>query len=153
MKKHGNLFYTLIGIGLLVFLTAGACSKKETGAPQAPSDPMANKGIGPVKSVTLGPIDPQKAAKGEEIFKSKCSACHKLDERYVGPAIKGVTQRRSPEWILNQILNPAEMAQKDPIAKELLGTYMTQMTPQNLTEDEAKEVLEYFRQVDSGSKP
>jgi len=143
MKRKYAWVSLLFLFGIVFLITSGACSKKEEG-------PLADKGIGPVKSITLATIDPQKAALGQQIFQSKCSACHKLDEKYVGPALKGVTQRRAPEWILNQILNPTEMTQKDPIAKELLATYLTQMTPQNLTEDEAKNVLEYFRQVDSG---
>jgi mono/diheme cytochrome c family protein len=142
MKEKTSVRWMVITFCLAFVFSLEACGKKEEG-------PMADKGIGPVKSIVLAPIDPQKAARGEEIFKSKCSACHKLDEKYVGPALKGVTQRRSPEWILNQILNPTEMTQKDPIAKELLATHLTQMTPQNLTEDEAKSVLDYFRQVDS----
>ena len=27
---------------------------------------------------------------------------------------------RTPEWIMNMILNPTEMVEKDPLAKELL---------------------------------
>lgn len=138
----------IIWVAFLMFVFFGfnACSKKEEAgsAGGAPS----NKGIGPVSSVTLGALDGAKATQGEGIFKTKCSACHKMDERYVGPALKGVTQRRSPEWIMNMILNPAEMLQKDPTAKELLATYMTQMTFQNVTEEEARAILEYFRKND-----
>lgn len=113
-------------------------------------EPMKNKGIGPIKEVKLTPqIDKELAKKGEEIFKTKCSACHKLDERYVGPALRGVTKRRTPEWIMNMILNPQEMTQKDPIAKKLLEKYLTQMAVQNVSEDEARAILEYFRLMDS----
>lgn len=109
-------------------------------------DPMQNKGIGPITSVQLGAIDNAMADKGQELFKKKCSACHKLEAKYVGPALKGVTKRRTPEWIMNQILNPKEMTEKDPIAKELLATFMTQMTFQDVTQDDARAMLEYFRQ-------
>ena len=37
-------------------------------------DPMQDKGIGPVKSITLGEIDQTMADAGKEIFKAKCSA-------------------------------------------------------------------------------
>ncbi|GAB4447524.1 MAG: hypothetical protein OHK0036_01870 [Bacteroidia bacterium] len=105
-------------------------------------------GVGPVKSVSLGDIDINLVNKGKEIFEAKCTACHEIDKKKVGPAIKGVTQRRKPEWIMNMILNPTEMTQKDPVAKELLGTYAAPMANQNLTEDEARAVLEYFRNID-----
>ncbi len=145
-------FQCVMGLGAIFFLVlpATGCGKNESPSPDSVSSGM---GIGPIKQkITLGALDPVQVAKGQAIFQSKCSACHKFDEKYVGPPLKGVTQRRSPEWILNQILNPTEMTQKDPVAKELLATYMTQMTPQNLTENDAKAVLEYFRQVDSETK-
>lgn len=109
-------------------------------------DPMSNKGIGPISSVDLGEIDPDLAIKGETEFKAKCTACHKISKRHIGPALKGVTQRRSPEWIMNMILNPEDMVQNDPIAKTLLIEYNgAPMANQNLTEEEARSILEYFR--------
>ena len=111
-----------------------------------PSDPMANKGIGPISSVTLGEIDQSLVSEGETVFKAKCTACHKISKKFVGPALKGVTQRRSPEWIMNMTLNPEEMIQKDPIAKQLLADANgAPMANQNLTEEEARALLEYFR--------
>jgi hypothetical protein len=46
---------------------------------------------------------------------------------------------------MNMVLNPQEMLQKDATAQELLAQFMTQMPNQNLTEEEARAVLEYFR--------
>lgn len=46
---------------------------------------------------------------------------------------------------MNMIINPVEMTQKDPTAKELLGEYMAQMTNQNVGEKEARALLEYLR--------
>jgi mono/diheme cytochrome c family protein len=111
---------------------------------------MKNKGIGPINEVKLSPqIDMNLVKKGEDLFKIKCSACHKIEERYVGPALKGVTQRRTPEWIMNMILNPEEMTKKDPIAKELLAEYLTPMVAQVKDTSEARAILEYLRFVDS----
>ena len=106
-------------------------------------------GVGPIKKVELQPIDSALAAKGQALFQTKCSACHKLDERYVGPPLAGVTKRRTPEWVMNMIMNPQEMTQKDPAAQELLGEYLTQMASLNLTEPEARSLLEFLRQNDS----
>ena len=72
-----------------------------------------------------------------------------IKEESVGPAIKGILESRSPEWIMNMILNPTEMLQKDPIAKKLLAEYNNEyMYNQNLIEDEAREIIEYFRTLD-----
>ncbi len=109
------------------------------------TDPMKNKGIGPVTSITLGEIDQKMADEGKAIFNLKCTACHKISKRLIGPSLVGVTTRRSPEWIMNMILNPEVMVAKDPIAKKLLAEYIAPMANQNLTETEARQVLEYFR--------
>ncbi|WP_457617131.1 c-type cytochrome [Lutibacter sp.] len=118
--------------------------KKEVKAEET-ADPMKNKGIGPITNVELAEIDEAMAAEGKTVFKAKCSACHKISKRVVGPALAGVTERRSPEWIMNMILNPEEMVAKDPIAKKLLGEYLAPMANQSLTEKEARLILEYFR--------
>lgn len=108
---------------------------------------MENKGIGPVTDLTLPEtIDQQMADRGQEIFKNMCTACHKTDKKFIGPKLAGVTERRTPEWIMNMILNPEVMIQKDPLAKQLLMEHNgSPMANQNLTEEEARAVLEYFR--------
>lgn len=121
---------------------ATAPAETNTGA----ATPAADKGIGPVTTVELSAtVDTALATRGKTVFESKCTACHKFGERYVGPDLAGVTERRKPEWIMNMILNPQEMVQKDPAAQELLAQFMTQMPNQNLTQEEARAVLEYFR--------
>ncbi|MEG9326798.1 cytochrome c [Salinimicrobium catena] len=116
----------------------------------AEADAMDNKGIGPVKSVELGDIDAAMATKGADLFKNMCSACHKMDKKFIGPALADVTERRSPEWIMNMILNPEQMIKEDPIAKKLLvESNMAVMANQGLSEEEARAILEYFRQYDT----
>ena len=108
-------------------------------------DPMKDKGVGPIKSITLGEIDNALAEKGKGIFKTKCTACHKINKRFVGPALKGVTKKQTPEWIMNMILNPEVMVVENAKARELLMEFSAPMANQNLTEEEARAVLEYFR--------
>ncbi|MEJ5351917.1 MAG: cytochrome c [Melioribacteraceae bacterium] len=104
-------------------------------------------GIGPIKEKMNIPttIDKIMAESGKKIFEEKCTQCHKLDERYTGPALRDVTKRRTPEYIMNMILNPQEMTQKHPEAKKLLGEFATQMTFQNVTQEDARKILEYLR--------
>ena len=108
---------------------------------------LTNKGIGPIKSVELEEnIDQTMAAHGAEVYKKMCMACHRPEKKFIGPAPKGIMERRTPEWIMNMILNPEEMVQKDPLAKDLLIEFNgSPMANQNLTEEEARAVLEYFR--------
>ncbi|MBX7183219.1 MAG: c-type cytochrome [Bacteroidia bacterium] len=117
---------------------------QETAAPEP--DPLSDKGIGPVTSIELGEVNQAMADKGKATFESKCVACHKIDAKLLGPALAGVTKRRSPEWIMNMILNPEEMTKNNEIAKKLLANHgNVQMTNQQLTQEQAREVLEYFR--------
>lgn len=108
---------------------------------------LENKGIGSISSVSLSEvIDDAMVAKGKDIFTAKCTACHKPEEKFIGPAPKNILERRSPEWVMNMILNPSVMIQEDPLAKDLLAEFNgAPMANQNLTEDEARAVLEYFR--------
>ena len=108
---------------------------------------MSTKGVGPVKSVTLAPeIDQAIAANGKEIYDQMCLACHRIGKKFIGPAPNGVLERRTPEWIMNMILNPQEMVQQDPLAKELLQEFNgSPMSNQGLTEEQARAILEYFR--------
>lgn len=108
---------------------------------------LDNKGVGPIKDLEFPEeINDEMAARGKAKFDAICVACHMIDQRMIGPALKGVYDRRSPEWVMNMILNPDGMLKEDPIAKALLKEYNNAiMLNQNLTEDEARDVAEYLR--------
>lgn len=109
-----------------------------------------NKGVGPISEIALTePLNQDWVNEGQSIFSTKCIACHKMDQRFIGPKLSGVTKRRAPEWIMNMILNPEVMIAQDPIAQKLLVEYNNaQMLNLGLTEAEARSVLEYFRSSD-----
>jgi len=108
---------------------------------------LDNKGVGPITDLDFPEeINEEMAARGKAKFDAICVACHMIDQRMIGPALKGVYDRRSPEWVMNMILNPDGMLKEDPIAKALLKEYNNAiMLNQNLTEDEARGVAEYLR--------
>jgi len=123
---------------IMIFIFTAGCKKTEYG-------------IGPVKDeMKLAGIDDNLVAKGKSTFELKCVSCHKFESRLVGPPLRDVTKRRRPEWIMNQMLNPLEMTQQDPVSKELFAQYLVQMTFQDVNMDDARSVLEYFRAVDAG---
>lgn len=135
------LFVSACGSG-----ESGTTEGKESGGGIIKTVPAKDFGIGPISSVELGEtIDETMAASGKEVFDQKCTSCHKVDKRFVGPAIAGITERREPEWIMNMILNPEQMVAENEAAKQLLMEYTAPMANQNLTEEEARSVLEYFR--------
>lgn len=149
-----KLKVVVLAICVVLFSSCGD-SKKETKpsaaekAPVVELDPMKDKGVGPIKNLTLAEIDESLATEGKAIFKTKCSACHKMSKRFVGPGLAGVTERRTPEWIMNMILDPELMVAENTAAKKLLEEYLSPMANQSLTEDEARAILEYFRTVPS----
>ncbi len=115
--------------------------------PDAKSD---SKGVGKFTNVAIdATIDNAMAAKGQAIFEGKCTACHKTtDEKVVGPGLKNITNLRTPEWIMNMIANPEEMTKKDPVAKALFEKHLVQMTFQNVSDDETRQIYEFLRQND-----
>ena len=105
--------------------------------------------IKPGEVVLTTPLNQQWVIAGKGFYDLKCQACHKLtDERLVGPGWKGVTQRREPHWILNMITNVEMMLEKDPEAQKLLEQCLVRMPNQNITKDDARQVLEFMRSND-----
>ena len=130
---------------LIIFFLSISCQNNSKGIVA-----LENKGVGPIINVILeDKVNISMANSGEKLFNQLCTSCHIINEDYIGPAMSGILDRRSPEWIMNMILNPIQMLEEDPIAIELLEKYNFEyMYDQNLLEDEAREILEYFRLLD-----
>jgi len=161
-------FLTIIAVSALLTLSScGGEKKKDSPAEKAPAKQevkkeevktptstkidltaptLDNQGIGKYKDVKVSDkIDEALAVKGKAIYKSNCTACHKIKKRYIGPALKGVTKRRSAAWIMNMVTNAKEMLEKDPVAKALITEYHAPMAQQNLTDEQVKSLYEYLR--------
>lgn len=108
---------------------------------------LSSKGVGPVTVVILDTeIDVALAKKGEEVYNQMCLACHRVGKKFIGPAPNNILERRSPEWVMNMILNPEGMVKEDALAKDLLMEFNgAPMANQGLTEEQARSVLEFFR--------
>lgn len=100
--------------------------------------------------VTLSnPLDGQMVTAGKGTYELKCQSCHRLtDERLVGPGWKDVTKKRKPVWIMNMITNVDMMLETDAEAQKLLEQCMVRMPNQNISKDEARQVLEFMRSND-----
>ncbi|MCW3091840.1 MAG: cytochrome c [Ferruginibacter sp.] len=109
-----------------------------------------HRGEGKFTKVELGAtLDAAKAEGGKKVYDVKCGACHKLtEEKLVGPGWSGVTSRHSPEWIMNFITNTDEMINKDPKAQAQLEICLVRMPNQNLSDDDARNLLEFMRKND-----
>jgi hypothetical protein len=119
MKLTGSIFLTILA-AFFMSACGGSSENKDKGkfAPPPKAKPLTyeeaqadwknQKGLGPIKNVTLGELDAEMAKRGEEIYILKCTACHSAETEKLGPAPKGIFERRTPEWIMNMILNPED---------------------------------------------
>lgn len=155
MKNPMKLTIILIALGLA---SCGGQESKNTEsdptpaveenlAPASTRITLDDKGVGQITSITLdSELNQEWIEEGKTIFERNCTACHKLDKRFIGPSPIGILKRRSPEWIMNMILDPQMMTEQNRCAKDLLIEFNgAAMANQNLTVEETRSILEYFR--------
>ncbi len=132
--------------------TSGDAPGSSTSAEAADSDYDPKRGEGKFNESNLTletSLNVPMAEAGEIASGVKCTSCHKLsEERLVGPGWKGVTTRRTPHWIMNFITNPEPMIDKDPELQAQLELCLVRMPNQSLTEEEARNILEFMRKND-----
>ena len=126
-----------------------SATTETTTTASGPADYDPKRGLGPHENVDVSKFDPAMAAAGKKIADVKCTSCHKpTEEKLVGPGWKGVTQRQTPEWIMNFISNPDPMIDVDPELQKQLELCLVRMPNQGLNDTEAREILEYMREID-----
>ena len=151
MKK--SIF--LLVLATLIIYACGGGSNSEDASSSSTTPPKSmieepkeddGKGIGQVKEVSLNnPLKKDMVEKGKAVYEMKCAACHKLtDQRVVGPGWEGITDRRKPEWIMNMTVNVDEMLEEDTEARKLLKECLVRMPNQNLSVEDARDVLEFM---------
>lgn len=110
-------------------------------------------GIGPIEKVEIGAFDAVMAKKGKEVYEMKCQSCHRIEgDRLVGPSFTGITERRTPEWVMNMVMNTDAMLNEDPDAQSLLELCLVRMPNQNVAEPDARSIIEYMREIDGHKK-
>jgi cytochrome c2 len=144
---------------------AGCGGQKPSGETATSSTPAARSTAAPgdaaipdIAALDKGPragespADHEAAERGEKVFQNKgCSACHAFGVKKSGPDLAGVSMRRTAAWMESQILHPEIMVKQDPIARQLFAQYVLQMPNQGLTREQARDVIEYLKHMDSKS--
>lgn len=147
--------FKLLCMTILLAACGNSTSDQQSASESANEAPAAvvddGKGVGEIKNVTLNdPLDAEMVKKGKAIYDLKCSACHKMTaQRVVGPGFAGVTDRRKPEWIMNMITNVEVMLEEDATARALLEECLTRMPNQNVSLEDARDLLEFFLDNDA----
>jgi mono/diheme cytochrome c family protein len=143
MKKVGNhnsfsrILLFCLALSLSFSLTSFAQDAPVAAAGGA--DPAA-------QAATAGAGDP---AKGKEMFNTLCAACHKLDTKSTGPALRGVADKHDRAWIYKWVRNSSEMIKAgDPEAVKLFAENNNSvMTPfPQLTDADIDNIMAYTSQ-------
>lgn len=90
-------------------------------------------------------------AAGKAVFNANCKTCHKLDQKYIGPALRGATDRNSAAWVKTWIANSqAVIASGDAYAVALYKEYNNSIMPSYafLSDAELDGVLAYIEYGD-----
>ncbi len=131
---------------ILVIMTSNLFAQQKKGEL---TDFELKNGIGPVKSkLKLDKINTKLAESGKKSFNEKCLLCHKIEGKGMGPAMKNITKKRSPEFIMNIIMNPEENERRHPEIIKLKSQYRFNMPDMGIKYDEARAILEYLRLID-----
>ncbi|MFY0606887.1 MAG: c-type cytochrome [Cyclobacteriaceae bacterium] len=100
------------------------------------------------------PTDEAVVAAGASLFKANCTQCHAVHEKVIGPALKGVSERRSKDWLISWIRNSQKMIQSgDETAVALWEEYQkTAMPAYPFSDEEITSILAYV-QVETANPP
>ena len=92
------------------------------------------------------------AGDGKTLFLSRCASCHNVNKLVTGPALAGIDERRSMEWIINFVKSSQSMVKNgDKDAVALFEKFKIPMPDHpDLTSENIKSIVEYIK---SESKP
>lgn len=85
---------------------------------------------------------------GKSIFMTRCAACHNVNKQLTGPALAGIDERRSIEWIVNFVRSSQTMIKKgDKDAVSLYEKFNKVPMPDHpdLGETHIRQVVDYIK--------
>lgn len=90
----------------------------------------------------------QTAEEGEKLFTANCTACHAMDEKVVGPALKGTHTKYAEAWLIKWVKNSQKLvkagdADAVKVYKENNEAVMTPF--ENLSDNQIKSIIAYIK--------
>jgi antitoxin component YwqK of YwqJK toxin-antitoxin module len=85
---------------------------------------------------------------GKQLFMQNCSMCHSSDKDIVGPAVRGVTARRTNDWLMQMITNGSVLIKSgDKDAEDLYEKWYRVEHPnfERLSKDEVSAIIDYLK--------
>ena len=94
----------------------------------------------------------QDAKEGAALFKASCTACHKVDKKMTGPALAGMSERHSEEWLVKWIKNSgALIAAGDAAAVAVFEEYNKVAMPTftQFSDDQIKGIIAFVKEEEA----
>ena len=147
---------------LALFLTFAGAQQASAQAPADAAD-VKKEGVVPGATAAATPAtiaapaagggDAAAIAAGDALFKGNCTQCHAINEQVVGPALSGITKRRTIAWLIPWIKNSSKVvASGDEYAVAIYNKYNKQQMPSFALSD--KEITSIFAYISAEeSKP
>jgi cytochrome c551/c552 len=92
---------------------------------------------------SMPPLD-----EGKMIFASRCASCHNVHKTVVGPALAGVSERRTEDWIIRFVHSSQTVIRGgDKTASELYEKFnkVTMPDHRDLSSENIKNILDYIQ--------
>lgn len=143
------VFFSAIVLPLVFAACGGGDQEGEAGEWEL------DHGYGPItETVDIGALNIELATQGMEYFNSYCMACHAMGTTLVGPNLANTANQRTPEFVMNYMLNPQENRENHPIGQELDDQFPGFMTPTGINQEQARAIFEYLRYYsENGGNP
>ena len=85
---------------------------------------------------------------GKTIFTGRCAACHSVNKQLTGPALAGLSDRRTIDWIVKFVQSSQTMVKsgdKDAVALFAQFNRIPMPDHADLTADDIKNIVEYIK--------
>lgn len=146
MRTNPAAFALALGMGLIVLLIgflalnvgglvslapAEMVAEQQMPADEGPYYPgKYGKEAQPVAYIPATPAEAAAITEGDDLFKNNCAQCHAVNDKVVGPALAGITKRRSISWLIPWVKNSSKViASGDEYAVKLFNDYGKQQMP------------------------
>lgn len=163
MRTDTAAFALSLGMGLIVLLIGFLAlnvgglvgnSREEIATEQ----PMPEGPAGaPAVATAYKPASAEEAAAiaaGDGLFKNNCAQCHAVNDKVVGPALAGITKRRSIGWLIPWVKNSSKViASGDEYAVKLFNDNGKQQMPAflQLSDKDIKNIVAWVASQEGGA--
>lgn len=93
-------------------------------------------------------IQGQTAEEGAKLFKANCGSCHAIDQKVVGPALKGIDKKYDEAWIQKWVRGSQELVKSgDPKAVKVFeeNNKIVMTSFPTFTDDQIKSILAFVK--------